>query len=149
MIRKKDIGNRQRIFYLYVLNSIIMRIIRHILPFILFLIITSISPLKAITSVADSLEKVLVKTTDNKLKLALLTTLTKEFASLSFEKSLQYGNQAISLARKLDEPQVEVDALLIIGDAYSYQNNFPESFENYEKAQKLSEKIKYKKGIDS
>lgn len=124
-----------------------MRIIRNIFVISLTLIIISISPIKAAITIADSLEKVLLQTKDSKTKLVLLNRLAREYTYVSFEKSLQYGNQAYDLSRKLKDIEQEVDALLLIGDAYYSQNKFAEASEYYDKGQKLSEKTKYKKGI--
>jgi tetratricopeptide (TPR) repeat protein len=124
-----------------------MRIIRQILLFITFLIIICNVQVKAITSIADSLEKELSQTKDEKARLILLNRLAKENASISFEKSIKYGNQALSLAQKLGDQVKEVDALLSIGEAYSNQNQFTEGYDYYTKAQKLSFKYGYKKGV--
>ncbi len=124
-----------------------MRIARNIIIFNLILIIASLQPIIAITTIADSLEKVLVLTKDQKMKLNLLNQLAKENSSISFEKSIHYGNEALTIARRLNDYKQEVDAFLNLGDANSMQNKFPESFEYYNKALAISKKSGYKKGV--
>jgi tetratricopeptide (TPR) repeat protein len=90
-------------------------------------------------AITDSLEQILNKTTDKKERLEILVKLSKEFAFVSFDKSLKYGDQAIGLAKGQKNKEKEAEAYLYLGDAYSYQNIFDDAYQNYKKANVLAQ----------
>lgn len=106
---------------------------------LLILFIACISSIHAQESITDSLEK-LLKTTDNKQsELNILTSLTKEYSQQSLEKTVLYGEKALTLARKLSDVTKEVEIIQYIGDAYNFQNKFKEAEDNYNNAFKIAE----------
>jgi tetratricopeptide (TPR) repeat protein len=103
--------------------------------------------MKGAASETDSLEKVLITTPDKEAKLKILNKLAKEFSSVSFEKSIQYGTQALELSRKLKQSEEEANAMISIGEAYIAQNKFTEAEKYFKDAKDLCEKSGNKNGI--
>jgi tetratricopeptide (TPR) repeat protein len=118
-------------------------LIKQSLSLFCLLCISSFLWVKGQNKVTDSLEKILPHATDKKEKLILLNQLTKEYASFSLDKSLQYGNQALEIAHKLKDEKKEAEVLLNIGEAYSLQDKFNEAIESYQKALVLCQKGGY------
>lgn len=118
----------------------------YIVGFILFYYL-SLFTLKAQNTVADSLEKVLQKTTDSKAKLNILSQLTEEYSTLSLDKSVEFGAQAVKMAQQLKEPLIEGKACLSMADAYGNEDKFELSNQHYQDAIELFTQIRYNKGI--
>ncbi len=113
-----------------------------------FLILHSITNTFAVIEQykADSLENIL-KTAKGKKKIELLNELSKEYSSTSYEKSLDYANQALSLAEKSDNKKEKANALHNIGEAYKLQNKNIKALESHQKSLKIRKQINDKKVI--
>jgi tetratricopeptide (TPR) repeat protein len=90
------------------------------------------------STVSDSLEMVLTKQKEVKLRLELMNQLSQENAQINFDKSIKYGNQALELALNLKNNEQVIKAYQNIGDAYSFNNNFADAADSYQKALNLS-----------
>ena len=96
-------------------------------------------------TVVDSLEALLPQTPEQD-KAKLLNELSHACWGISSDKTIQYGNLALDLARKFDDRQNEALALKNIGVGHSNLCKDNEALEYYDKALKIYTEIGDKKG---
>jgi len=88
----------------------------------------------------DSINKLLGLSSDS-LKLDLLLKAANEYNNINNELSIEYAKIAESLAKKLNQPQMQVSAEIIIGKAYYNKGDYSNAIEQTEKAQELATSI--------
>ncbi len=94
----------------------------------------------------DSLEN-LIATASKQKKLSLLLELADEYSSIDPERSIDFADQAVSLARQLNDYEKEVQAYLSIGESYYLMRNYDHAHQYYQRAQETSERYDYQEGI--
>lgn len=88
----------------------------------------------------DSINKVLALSSDS-LKLDLLIKSANEYNNINNDLSIEFAKIAESLAKKLNIPQKQVSAQIIIGKAYYNKGDYSNAIEQTEKAQELATSI--------
>jgi len=116
---------------------------RKMLLFILCLVITS---LLAQTAEIDSL-KVEVAATTGTAKVDAINNLSKAFWLEDPELSIENGNKALTLARKMNYKIGEAEAIKNIGGAHYYLTNYDTAVEYFIQSLNLRKKIGEKKDI--
>jgi serine phosphatase RsbU (regulator of sigma subunit) len=91
----------------------------------------------------SSLEKQL-KTAKGESRYEILYKLSKRFLRLSSEKSINYGQDAYKLAKKLKSKSKQADALNLIGTAYFNEKNYRQAVKNYEKEYEIRKELNQK-----
>lgn len=84
-------------------------------------------------SLSDSLQKVLDKKTDTE-KIEFLNNLAEKNIKTSPEKSIDYANQSLEIARKIKNHNGELSSLLMLGKAQKGAGKFSESINYVQKA---------------
>ena len=97
-------------------------------------------------AVVDSLEALLPQSS-GLAKAKLLNELSRAYWASSSEKTIEYGNKALELARQLDDRENEALALKNIGVGHSNVRDDDEALEYYAKALAIYTDIGAKKGI--
>lgn len=94
----------------------------------------------------DSLEQQLqnLRGTD---KHELLLKLSKEYWFVDLDKSLDYAEQALTLAEKSRDPVQMAEAYNRIGNVYYFQAENHKALENYNKSKTISQDANYQSGI--
>jgi len=105
------------------------------------------SPLFAQSPKIDSLENLLRKRAEDTVKVNLLVDLAMEYWASDPEKTMNYSQKAMDLAKKLDYPRGQARGYQGIGVYYWQKNNYAVSLENYMKSQKIYEEISDKGGV--
>ena len=95
----------------------------------------------------DSLENLLGKRSEDTVKVNLLVDLAMEYWASDPEKTLNYSQKAMDLAKKLDYLRGQARGYQGIGVYYWQKNNYAVSLENYMKSQKIYEEISDKGGV--
>lgn len=96
----------------------------------------------------DSLE-IKLKTVSGKERVDVLNQLSKSYYTLSPEKVIKYGRQALELSQKFDYDRGRAHALKNIGVGNYYLSNYDKSLEYYLNSLKIMENIGDKEGISS
>lgn len=96
----------------------------------------------------DSLEKLLAEVKGEE-KMKVLKSLALKYIEHNPQKSIEYGNQALGIARKNELVDAQAKILSIIGVAYEFRGNFSKAVELYEESLKLAEQLDDKKIIAS
>ena len=94
----------------------------------------------------DSLRAEIEKTTGIE-KVKAINRLSKEYWNVEPEKTLEYGNKALKLSRKIKYKKGEAEAINNIGGAYYYLNDFDTAVEHFIQSLELRKKIGDKKDI--
>jgi tetratricopeptide (TPR) repeat protein len=96
----------------------------------------------------DSLE-IKLKTVSGKERVDILNQLSKRYYTLSPEKVIKYGRQALELSKKFGYDKGRAHALKNIGVGNYYLSNYDKSLEYYLNSLKIMENIEDKEGISS
>lgn len=88
---------------------------------------------------ADSLVSALPKAKNDIDKVQLLNAIADEYKSTNPALTLQYGNQALTLASKIKFKAAEGYALLNLGNANVVQGNYPQALRFFSKSQEIFE----------
>ena len=91
----------------------------------------------------SNLEKRLKKE-KGKDKFETLYKLSKLYLTISPKKSIDYGNQAYEVAKKLKSQSMQANALNLIGSAYYKQGKYKSAIKNYEKELAIREKLNHR-----
>ncbi|MBI3501622.1 MAG: tetratricopeptide repeat protein [Bacteroidetes bacterium] len=70
-------------------------------------------------------------------KPGILNQLSEAYQKTNTDKSIDYAEQALKAARKLDDADGETGALINLGDAYTSKNNSKKAIQNYKEAIKI------------
>ncbi|NJO91584.1 MAG: tetratricopeptide repeat protein [Chloroflexia bacterium] len=89
----------------------------------------------------SSLEQQL-KTAKGESKYEILYKLSKSYLQVSSKKSIEYGEDAFKLAKKLDSKSKQADVLNLIGTAYFNEKNYRQAVKNYEKEHEIRKELK-------
>src|SRR5579871_323105 len=90
----------------------------------------------------DSLKKILLREKEDTGKVNTLSKLSDAlFDIFDPENALKYGNEALSLAKKIDFQKGEIDGLNDIGGAYVLQGNDSAAYKSFIAALKIAEEI--------
>ncbi len=117
------------------------------LRFIIFLfVLLTVSFISFAGSEIDSLEQVL-KQANGEDKFELLITLSKKYWYVNPDKSIEYCNQALSIAKKENNREKIARAYNRIGNGYYFKSENEKAISYYEKSLKLSDEIGYYKGV--
>jgi len=111
-----------------------------------FFALLSILPTPAIGSNIDSLEQVLSQSTGDD-RFELLITLSKKYWHTNPDKSIEYSNEALSIAENANDGEKKARAYNRIGNGYYFKSEYEKAISYYEKSLKLSDEIDYYKGI--
>src|ERR1035437_525711 len=96
----------------------------------------------------DSLSNLLKKDKEDTNKVNHLNNLSRQYINISsYDNALNYSNQSIQLAQKVDFKKGLASACNTCGTAYNYKGDYPKSLEYYLKALKIDEEIKDKNGM--
>ncbi len=87
----------------------------------------------------DSLKAVLNQSKNDIDRAAALNAFAAEYCQTNPKLTLQYADQAMSLARKIKYAQAQGDAYLNKGNAYVVLGNYPEALSNFADAQAVFE----------
>lgn len=85
-----------------------------------------------------------LKIDTGKDKFETLYKLSKAYLTVSPKKSLDYGNQAYDIAKKLKSKNKQANALNLIGTAYYKQEKYKSAIKYYEKELAIREKLRQK-----
>ncbi|WP_282016442.1 tetratricopeptide repeat protein [Marinifilum flexuosum] len=85
----------------------------------------------------DSLETKLIGSSGRE-KLEVLMDLCECLVEKDSKKCILYSRQALDLARKLKQPNLEIKALIYLGREHSNLGNYFEGLQNFKKAQKIA-----------
>jgi tetratricopeptide (TPR) repeat protein len=109
------------------------------------------STVTAQETTADSLLSVIKTAGEDSNKVNTLNLLGREILVTTgdYEKAIEYCNQAIQLAEKIDFKKGHAKALKLIGSAYLYMGDFPNALSNYEASLPIYKAINDKKGAAS
>jgi PAS domain S-box-containing protein len=94
----------------------------------------------------DSLEQVLKQVSGDE-KFELLITLSKKYWYTNPDKSIEYCNNALSLAEEQNDNKKIARAYNRIGNGYYFKNENEKAISFYEKSLELSDEIGYYKGV--
>ena len=94
----------------------------------------------------DSLLQVL-KTAKNQKKVNILNELCFEYAPHKPDIAIEYGNQAMKIAQKLNFGKGTAKSLRYVGIAYEYKEDYMRAQRNYFIALSIEEGIKNRRGI--
>lgn len=98
--------------------------------------------LVAQNSVAD-LEKLLAETTDAKEKLNICYQLAEEYLSRGDEeKSIQYSDEGINIARSLNDSKILASLYLLNADAYYKDRVYKKAYEKYKNSSDYAKSVK-------
>jgi serine phosphatase RsbU (regulator of sigma subunit) len=97
-------------------------------------------PLLAQNNIAD-MEKGL-KNAEGQNKFELLYKISKAYLTTSAKKSLDYGNQALVLAKQLNDKNLEANANNIIGTAYYQLEKYKDAIKTYEDEYAIRKSLK-------
>lgn len=95
----------------------------------------------------DSLEISIKKATTESSKATSMVILSDELAQYDIKKSTVYAEEAIKIARKINNPKTEAEALLVLGKIYRVQNNYLLSLNKTVRALREFEQIKDNTGL--
>lgn len=93
--------------------------------------------------------KIKLKTVSSKERVDVLNQLSKMHYTLSPEKVIKYGRQALELSKKFDYNKGRAYALKNIGVGNYYLSNYDKSLEYYLNSLKIMEEVGDKEGISS
>lgn len=96
---------------------------------------------------ADTLETKLRASGDDTSKVHLLNDITWQYLKSNTDKALNYGQQALELARKLKFPKGEARSNLNLGNIYYVLGDYKKSLDHYLAAQNYYSSVNDKKGI--
>ena len=94
----------------------------------------------------DSLEQVLAKSQGDD-RFELLITLSKKYWYSNPDKSIEYCNEALSIAEAENDEEKIARAYNRIGNGYYFKSENEKAISYYEKSLELSDKIGYYKGV--
>jgi len=100
--------------------------------------------LKSQSKIAD-LEKQL-KSADGEKRYELLYKISKAYLPITARKSLDYGNEALDMAKKLNSKNKEANALNLIGTAYYQLEKYRDAIKNYENEYAIRKNLNQKTG---
>jgi tetratricopeptide (TPR) repeat protein len=83
---------------------------------------------------------------NGKEKVDLLNDISKNYSYIDSKKMIEFGNQALELAKKINYEIGEVDSLNRICRGYLFMRKYNKALSFGKKGLKFAEKIKYKKG---
>lgn len=120
------------------------------LAFILFISSFAFAHSQEISPYLDSLEKSLSLSQENTAKVKLLRDLCWEFGlEGQMRKSVQYGNQAVKLAEKINDQKGLAGAYNDLGYIYYSQREYQKSLKLHLKSEAIYKKIKDQRGLAS
>lgn len=93
----------------------------------------------------DSLINLLEEAND-KERLNLLTRIVDEARDTDPQISIEYADDALSLARRMKDDEQYIEILLLLGDAYNNARDRESALETYEQAIDRSEDVNYMRG---
>jgi signal transduction histidine kinase len=93
----------------------------------------------------DSLEAILPTVADS-VKVIVLQELAIAYGKVSPEKGLDYAEQSIDIAEKLNNIEQYVKAFTTMGEAYSDLSEYDEALDYYQRGLQLSQEMEYKYG---
>lgn len=120
--------------------------IKKIISCILFFCVSIIS---SQNQFVDSLKTLLTKAKEDTSKVFLYTDIADELADADFKKSLEYANNGIALALKLNFKKGEAQAYAVIANAYSNQNNYVKCLEYNNKALDIRRELNNQREISA
>ena len=109
---------------------------------------TKIEASTGVLTKVDSLEGLLKKSNDTS-QVIILYKLTGEYNRSNPEMAIQYGQEGLKLAEKLEFKKGISKCLNNMGIVHFYQGNFEKAMENWLEALRIRENIADKKGIAS
>lgn len=86
---------------------------------------------EAESNAIDSLKLALDFASDNLEKIEILNELSSTYRQISTEKSLQYGMQALELARQEKDSQLQAKAIANVALTYYYRNDFASALTHF------------------
>ncbi len=116
---------------------------KHILSFVCCLclsLLTIFPQTSGQPALADSLKEQLSETTGT-AEVDLLVEISQSLWFISFEESMEYATRAYHLAKKLNYPQGEADALNRIGNVHYFLRNHDDVINNYNLALSIAESL--------
>lgn len=117
--------------------------------FIIVFVLTAIffmGRIAAQTGAGDDPEKKL-ETVSGKEKVELLNELADDNVSFHPQKSLDFANRALELAKEIDDRGGEAQALRHMGTAYRVLDDYPKAIEYHKKSLELFEALKNKRAV--
>ncbi|PSR05555.1 MAG: hypothetical protein BRD49_04545, partial [Bacteroidetes bacterium SW_10_40_5] len=94
------------------------------------------------SSAIDSLENKLDQTSKSTERVALLSQLCDHYYNVyKLEKALDYGQQALELATKLQDQETQAKIHKSIGNIYYLKDDYPNALEQYLKALNLAKEL--------
>ncbi|HEY9599791.1 MAG TPA: CHAT domain-containing protein [Cyanophyceae cyanobacterium] len=80
------------------------------------------------------------ETTDEQIK--LLSQLVEIYSSLNdFNKTIEYSQSGLAIARKIEDPNTELKFLLTLGDAYNSLGNYHQALESAKTSLNIAQKL--------
>ncbi|MBS4014496.1 MAG: tetratricopeptide repeat-containing sensor histidine kinase [Bacteroidetes bacterium] len=112
----------------------------------IFLIFTAINgqffAQTTLQQTVDSLEQVILQTTDERKKIDLIVDLAFDYKEVAPLKGLEAAKKGLELSRKIGYKEGEAEALNAIGSNYSILSEYDKSIDYYLQAQKIAVEIK-------
>ena len=120
---------------------------RNVVSFIIVLLITTVFiAWDAAAQTGDDLEKKL-DTVSGQEKVELLNKLAGDNVTYHTQKSLDFANRALELAKETGDRSGEAQALRHIGTAYRVLDDYPKAIEYHKKSLQLFEELKDKRSV--
>lgn len=116
-----------------------------IIKILLFLILLCFQGISQNTTKTDSLENRLDQAEASE-KAEIFNNLAKEYYKISLDKSTEYSNKALALAKKMKNRKEEAGAIHIMGVIKKKEGNYEAALDNFNIAIKISEEIGDDKG---
>ncbi|MEN8120283.1 MAG: SpoIIE family protein phosphatase [Bacteroidota bacterium] len=110
----------------------------------LLLVILCLFSIIALSKAQNNISKLekRLKTEKGKDKYETLYKLSKLYLTISPKKSIDYGNQAYDMAKKLKKQSMQANALNLIGTAYYKQKKYKSAIKYYEKELAIRKKLR-------
>src|ERR1051326_2427819 len=114
---------------------------------ILFCLISHLYSQKQGQARIDSLLQQMTKTREDSNKVKLLDDLSYLYKAINEDEGIKYGQQALSISKKIKWAKGMAEANEMIGINYYSKSDYTRALEYYERALKISKGINYKLGI--
>lgn len=112
--------------------------------FLWIIIVLPVFEISAQSPQEDSLNKILANSKEDTVKVMALAMLS--FYDQSFQRSLDFAQKGLALAKKIKYEKGEAECTAKIGASYWFISNYPMALHYYLEALKISERIHYKDG---